>query len=209
MQGTIKNIIFDLGGVLLNIDYDAPVRKFKELGIPDFQKMYSQAQQSNLFDDFETGKISNEKFRDAIRDFAGIALSDAQIDQAWNSILLDMPVERIEFLRSLKKDFRLFMLSNTNAIHIRSFEADLIKVFGHNVFEEIFEKVHYSSELGMRKPHQETFEKVLGLHGLSPAETLFIDDSQQHVNGAKAVGINARWLDVKNEDIVSFFKKMN
>lgn len=208
MQGKIKNIIFDLGGVLLNIDYNAPVREFQRLGIADFQNLYSQAQQSNLFDDFETGKISNQAFREGIRNFSGRNLSDQEIDKAWNSILLDLPVERIELLQKLKKDYRLFMLSNTNAIHISCFEADLIKVYGMNVFEEIFEKVHYSSQLGMRKPHQETFEKVLSLHGLLPAETLFIDDSQQHVNGAKAAGINAQWLDVKNDDIIRFFKKM-
>jgi putative hydrolase of the HAD superfamily len=201
-QSEINNIIFDLGGVLLNVDYDAPVRAFARLGVKEFDQLYAQAHQSDLFDKLETGKISPETFRNKIREFCHCNLTDREIDEAWNSILLDFPNERYEFLLALKKKYRLFLLSNTNAIHIKCFEADLVKKYGKNIFDEVFEHYYYSSDLGMRKPHPETFEKVIQLSGLNAGDTLFIDDSIQHVEGAAKTGLHTLWLNVKKTDIV-------
>ena len=206
MKNRVKNIIFDLGGVLLNIDYQAPIREFAKLGIPDFHALYSKANQSALFDDFEMGKISPAEFRNNIRQISKVDLSDLQIDHAWNSILLDFPEQNTQMLNELKGKYRLFLLSNTNEIHIHSFEASLKAQFKVNFFEQVFEKVYYSSRIGYRKPNANAFEFVLKSNDLSPHETVFIDDSIQHVKGAKELGIDAHWLDLQSSNTVDLVK---
>lgn len=186
----IKNIIFDLGGVILNIDYQAPARAFEALGFAGFEQIYSQQQQTDLFDRLETGKADQTDFRAWIRKNAPVPLTDAQIDQAWWSILKDFPAHRLEALKALKSEYRTFLLSNTNAHHVVRFHQILQESFGIPDLSEFFEVVHYSNELGMRKPHPETFTHVCNLHGLKADETLFIDDSLQHIVGAKAAGLN-------------------
>lgn len=202
MEKPVKNIIFDLGGVLLNVDYKAPARAFARLGVDNFEDLYSQASQSKIFDALETGELSPEAFRQYIREKSGLPLSDEEIDTAWNSILLDFPEERARLLYELKNKYRLFLLSNTNAIHIASFEKGLEEKFGKNIFKEVFEHYYYSSSLGMRKPYVATFEKVIQLNNLCAGDTLFIDDSIQHINGAMQAGLQTMWLNVKKTDIV-------
>lgn len=205
MKNTIKNIVLDLGGVLLPIDYSAPVRAFEQLGIQKFNEFYSQAQQSHLFDDFETGKISADEFRNEIRKVSGLHLNDDIIDQAWNSILLRFPPERKRLLEDLSKNYRIFLLSNTNEIHIKQFEEEMITSFGDNFFYSVFEKVYYSSRIGLRKPHREVFDFVLQENQLKPEETLFLDDSIQHIDGARLTGIVALWIDTSTtttEDVL-------
>src|SRR5688572_16872480 len=160
----IKNLIFDLGGVLINIDYRKPIEAFQQLGVNVTAEWYAKKTQNKLFDDFETGAISPAEFREEIRKFSGKQLTDDQIDRAWNSILLDFPAQRMELLYELKKTHRLFLLSNTNAIHIPEFYQILIRTFGKNPFPEIFEHCYYSHEMGLRKPHAEIFIRVLKNH---------------------------------------------
>ncbi|MFI5202938.1 MAG: HAD family hydrolase [Flavobacteriales bacterium] len=198
----IKTIIFDLGGVLINVEYMAPIRAFQKLGVEVNESWYAKATQNALFDDFEKGKISPVDFRNEIRKISGVNLTDDNIDSAWNSILLDFPKERMELLLNLKKKYRLFLLSNTNAIHIREFYNILERTFGKNPFPEIFDHCYYSHEMGLRKPDAEIFERVLKNHGLKPGETFFIDDSPQHVEGALKAGIRAHWLNLENERII-------
>lgn len=188
----IKNIIFDLGGVLLNLDYQLTVSAFKKLGIEE--KFYSQAQQQKLFDEYEKGLISSEDFRKGLIRIVGSEVEQAHLDTAWNAMLLDMPAERIRLLERLKDRYRLFLLSNTNDIHITAYSAYMKKAFGINDLSHIFEKEYYSYKVGMRKPDKEIFELVLKENDLSPAETLFIDDSPQHIEGARQAGINAYHL---------------
>jgi FMN phosphatase YigB (HAD superfamily) len=203
-----KFLILDLGGVLLNIDYHAPIRAFKKLGIEHFESLFTQAKQSELFDLFEKGKISNNEFRQQIRNISGItSMTDAEIDMAWNSILLDFPTEKMKLLNELKKKYRLFLLSNTNNIHIPSFENSMEKVFGKNHFHSHFEKVFYSSQIGMRKPDAEIFEYVIRLQNLERDKTIFIDDSIQHVEGAKSCGIKSFHLDLKKEDLADLLQR--
>ncbi len=204
----VKNIIFDLGGVLLNIDYAAPIREFTKLGIPNFDELYSKASQSQLFDDFETGKISPDEFREQIRSITKTSHLDGDIDRAWNSILLDFPLQNKAMLFELKLRYRLFLLSNTNEIHINCFEKILIKQHTQNFFPEVFENVHYSSRMGLRKPNAKAFEHVLQHNGLSAHETIFIDDSIQHVEGALKTGLNAVWLDLKQTNSINLVKEL-
>ena len=204
----IKNIIFDLGGVLLNIDYAAPIREFTKLGILDFDQLYSKASQSQLFDNFETGKISPDEFREQIRTITKTNCTNQQIDAAWNSILLDLPLQNKELLFQLATRYRLFLLSNTNEIHIKCFEQDLVATYQVNFFPQVFEQIYYSSRIGCRKPDREAFNHVLQHNALSPHETIFIDDSIQHVEGARKAGINAFWLDLKQTNTVNLVKEL-
>jgi putative hydrolase of the HAD superfamily len=200
----ISAIIFDLGGVILNIDYNKPAEQFKKLGLENFSELYSKAQQNGLFDNLETGKINKRQFCESLRNISGKWLSDKQIIDAWNSLLLDLPAERMELLFKLKKKFKLYLLSNTNEIHVDYFENYIEKQYGSFIFKEIFTKYYYSHQLGYRKPDKVCFEYVLHKNNLNPQETLFIDDSLQHIEGAKSCGIITRHL-ANGEDIITVF----
>ncbi|MES2591246.1 MAG: HAD family phosphatase [Bacteroidota bacterium] len=200
-----KNIIFDLGGVLLNIDYSSATRAFSLLGIDNFDKLFSQAQQSHLFDLYEKGQVSSEVFRNHIKSCFSKPIDDSTIDKAWNTMLLDFPPKRLRLLEQVKKTNRTFLLSNTNDIHMQHINAYLQKDFGIADLSAHFEKVYLSYQVGMRKPDAEIFELVLSENKLDPNETLFIDDSIQHIEGAKKLGIHTYWLDVKKESVLDVF----
>lgn len=185
------NIIFDLGGVILNIDYHRTISAFQNLGLKDFEAKYSQLQQTELFDNYEKGEISSASFRNRIRSVFEKDLSDNVIDNAWNAMLLDLPKERLKLLELLAKEKRITLLSNTNEIHVKAFNETIQQEHGIKDLSNYFLELHYSFELGMRKPEPRIFEYVLSAHGFEPEETLFIDDSIQHIEGAKALGISA------------------
>jgi len=201
----IKNIIFDLGGVLLNIDYHATIKAFVNLGITNFEALFSQASQDGIFDKLDVGKLSPEEFRNNLRRVTGLNLSDNDIDKAWNAMLLDMPIERIELLENAKKHYRTFLLSNTNAIHYPEYSAYMASAHGYSSLAMLFEKQYLSHEIGMRKPDKKTFLYVLKQNGLKAKETLFIDDTLQHVIGAREAGLYAYYLNTKNEAITDLF----
>ena len=191
-----KNIIFDLGGVLLRIDYSLTEKAFIDLGCKDFHAIYSQAKQTSLFDDFEKGKISENRFFEELKAISGLkTVNENQLKKAWQSMLIDFPVENLALLQNLKIKYRVFLLSNTNETHIQGFTSIIEKVCGFSSFEEQFEKVYYSSRLGLRKPDAECFNFVLQENNLIANETIFIDDSIQHIEGAAKTGIQAHWLE--------------
>jgi putative hydrolase of the HAD superfamily len=200
-----KNIIFDLGGVILNIDYDLTAKAFEQLGLPNFQQLFSKASQETLFDLYEKGHISSEDFRETLKNAMKTPVSNEILDAAWNAMLLDLPTGRLELLKKMKSTHRTFLLSNTNEIHIHWFCNSLRQHFGIPDLSGHFEKVYLSYEIGLRKPDASIFQHVLQKNQLDPAETLFIDDSPQHVEGAKKLGIQTYWLDVRKEDITSLF----
>jgi len=199
----VKNIIFDLGGVILNIDYNRTANAFKNIGVTNFDKVCSQAKQNKVFDDLETGKLSPPEFRDYLKKEQGL-LSDADIDNAWNAMLLDLPKKRVELLEKLKINYRIFLLSNTNKIHIKAFQQIVSTSYKGSLFDTIFEQHYYSSEIGMRKPNADCFEFVLNSNNLEASETLFIDDSIQHIEGAKKIGLKTYYLKA-GEDITTLF----
>lgn len=205
MQG-IKHIIFDLGGVILNIDYQRPIEEFKKLGIKNVDTLYSKKSQTKLFDLLETGKIDENEFVAQIQNLAGIPLSHADIINAWNSILLDYPLRRLQILQQLQLHFNLFLLSNTNEIHEKAFNALLYETCGFPSLGVFFDKVYLSHRVGLRKPDPAIFQLVLNENNLNPSETLFIDDSHQHIESAKALGIQTIHMkdDMTMED--SIFK---
>ena len=202
----IKNIIFDLGGVIINIDYNLTAKAFEQMGISNFNVLFSQAQQSHLFDLYEKGQISSAEFRMEIKKIIGHHYTDEAIDKAWNALLLDIPPNRLTLLNKVKTKYSTFLLSNTNDIHIETFNGYLKQTFGVNNLDGYFNKLYLSYKVGMRKPDAEIFELVLSENNLLPHETLFIDDSIQHIESAKKLGINAYWLDVKKESIIDLFQ---
>jgi FMN phosphatase YigB (HAD superfamily) len=200
-----KNIIFDLGGVLLNLDFTRTENAFRELGMTDLEEIYSHAQQTGLFDDYEMGRITSADFRTEMRKFLRADVSDAQIDHAWNAMLLDLPAERIQLLGNVKNTHRIFLLSNTNEIHMQSYYRYMQEVHGTKDLGHIFVKQYLSFELGKRKPNADIFEHVVKENSLQKEETLFIDDSIQHIEGARRYGIDALWLE-KGRTILDVFR---
>jgi FMN phosphatase YigB (HAD superfamily) len=190
----IKNIIFDLGGVLLNLDYQLTKQAFVRLGVKDYDTHFTQAEQVSLFDAFETGKISEQTFFIRLRDLVGIDFTEKQILKAWNAMLLDFPIERKILLLNLKKKFNISLLSNTNETHIRAFTKTIQNDIGLDSLESLFHSVYYSNEIGFRKPTKEAFKHVLEQNDYIAEETLFLDDSAQHLEGAKKCGIHTVFI---------------
>lgn len=205
MQPTgIKNIIFDFGAVLLNIDYKLTSDAFKQLGF-DIDAHFSQLKQNETFDLLETGKISPREFYNALRQLSGLPHSDDVLEKAWNAMLLDLPAERVELLKQLQGRYRIFMLSNTNIIHATAFWQTIEQQVGLDYWHGLFEKVYYSHEIGLRKPHAQVYEYVLSDAGLLPHETLFIDDTPPNLTAPAALGIDARLLDMPVTKILADF----
>ena len=198
----ITSIIFDLGAVLLNISYQKTINEFEQLGIENSSSFYSKKKQTNIFNLLETGKITEQNFVSEIKKNCTIASSE-QIRYAWNAMLLDLPEDRIYLLKQLKEKYSLYLLSNTNAIHISSFRKKIGKK-NYKEFYSLFEKVYYSHEIGFRKPNKEAFQLILDEQNLNPKEVLFIDDSQQHIEAAKKLDLNCYHLK-DEEDITTLF----
>lgn len=203
----IKNIIFDLGNVIININGDKTVDAMKKLGFKDFQESYTLLRQSDLFNWLEKGLITPEKFHSELKIHFNNHISSVMIDEAWNAMLLDFPKKRIELIQKLKSKYRLFLLSNTNVIHYQKYNNDLINQYGFEL-SSLFEKAYYSFDLGMRKPDMEIFEYVIKDSNLKPLETLFVDDSAENIETANLLGLKTLWLDVdKGDDITKKLKR--
>jgi glucose-1-phosphatase len=194
LQG-VKHIIFDLGGVILNIDYQRTIQEFTKYGIENFDEIYSQAAQSDLFDKLEKGQIGKDDFVKGLQALSGKHLTEAQIIGAWNSLILDFPLRRLQILQQLRLYYDLFLLSNTNEIHELAFNKLLNDTHGMPSLGVFFDKVYLSHRVGMRKPDKEIFEKVLDDNGLKAEHTLFIDDSPQHIETANSLGIQTIYLE--------------
>lgn len=194
MKG-IRHIIFDLGGVLINLDYGLTEKAFVEAGITNFPELYSQLAQTDLFDKLETGKISGEEFITTIGNAGNTPLSEQQVLDCWNAMLLDFPVRRLQILQQLRLYHDLVLLSNTNEIHEKCFNDILMRTHGIPTIGVFFDRVYLSHRVGMRKPMRALFERVLEENGFKPEHTLFIDDSPQHIAAAKETGIQTIYLE--------------
>jgi putative hydrolase of the HAD superfamily len=198
----IKSIIFDLGAVLLNISYQKTIVEFDKLGIKNSSTFYSKKKQTNIFNLLETGKITKSDFITEIQKHCNPA-TEREILYAWNAMILDLPLHRLQLLKKLKEQFNIYLLSNTNAIHIIEFENKLGEE-QYNEFYQLFDKIYYSHEIGHRKPNAEAFQIIIDENNLIPEEVLFIDDSSQHIEGAKKLGIKTHHL-LDEEDVISLF----
>jgi HAD superfamily hydrolase (TIGR01509 family) len=184
----IRNIIFDLGGVILNIDPQLTVDALRNLGWNNFYEANNQPMCKELFYNLEKGSSSPEAFRDNVRHMIASQKDDAEIDHAWTAMILDIPADRVRYLEELKKSYRIFLLSNTNEIHRAKFHRDFEADFGYS-FYDLFERSFYSHEMGMRKPNPQIYLRALNEAGLIPEETLFIDDMEENIAVAKTTGM--------------------
>ncbi|WP_338407571.1 HAD family phosphatase [uncultured Flavobacterium sp.] len=194
----INTIIFDFGDIFINLDKKATVNALKKLGLSEWNEDINQL---NL--EFETGKISRKNFLLGIQKQVPNASIDEILD-AWNAILLDFPLYRLEFLQKISKKYRLFLLSNTDSIHIDKFEQESGISF-YRDFYQCFEKVYFSFEIGMRKPDTKIFNSLLKTHELFAKRTLFVDDKKENTDAAHSIGMNVWNLQVGKEDVIDLF----
>jgi len=206
-MGQIKNIIFDLGGVIINLDISKTISEFNKLSNQPFESIYNQLQQTPVFDLFDKGQITEKDFFVELKKALRNDVTDEELLFAWNAMLLDFPKHRLELLSKLKPNYRLFLLSNTNESHVLEFEKTLFASHGYQNLEPFFEKVYYSCRMNQRKPNADIFESVLNENNLIAEETLFIDDSPQHVEGALTLGVKAMLLE-KNNEVEDLLKEL-
>lgn len=186
----IKNIIFDYGNVIFTIDFKKTQNAFYALGVENVESFYAHKGHHSIFDQFEKGAITASEFREGIRKITNKPnLTDQQIDDTWNSLLIGVPVGNHDLLLKLKQKYRTFLLSNINEIHLDYINKYLKNEFDLNGNDGFFEKIYYSHLVGKRKPNQDIFKQVLEENQLHPSETLFIDDSPQHLKTATELGI--------------------
>jgi len=190
----IKNVIFDFGGVLLNLDFNRSFQAFEALGFADFEKNFSQYTADPLFRKLERGTIDPAAFYDGLRHLLKKNVSDTDLEYAWNAMLLDYRKHSLDFLIPLARKYNLFLLSNTNKIHYDHFSRTLTEETGYGSLESFFTKTWFSHEIHLRKPDKETYEFVLSDGKLHPGETLFIDDSYTNLPNAQELGIQTHLL---------------
>lgn len=186
----VKNIIFDLGGVLLNLDVAQTRESFIKLGITQIDDLFRVGHAHSFFREYEVGTISDEEFVEKTRQLAVPGTTSDQIIDGWNVMLLDFPAERVHFLNELKSKYRLFLFSNTNAIHLKAFQKSYRQVYG-TALDDHFEKAWYSHVINQRKPDVAAFQFVIEDGRIDAAETLFIDDALVNIEGAREAGLQA------------------
>lgn len=190
----IKNIIFDLGKVLLNLDFDASINAFKELGLPtevlDNQHAYSDP----VFYELEVGKVTPKEFTARVRKVLNNPdASDLQIEDAWFAMIKDIPPKRVKKLQELAENYKVYLFSNTNQIHIERLHSEFKMIHGID-FSSLFVKDFYSHEIHERKPDLSSYEKVIELSGVNPNESVFVDDLEKNIAGAEKAGLKTFWL---------------
>lgn len=190
----VKNIVFDLGGVLLNIDPKRTIEAFGNLGMEQLVGERGLTYDHSIFYRMEQGQLTPDEFRKGVQNLLPNAVSFAEIDTAWTAMLLDIPAIRVQLLKKLRKDFRIYLFSNTNAIHVDKFHADFRDLHDFEM-SALFDKDFYSNEIGYRKPSLESFHEIIRLSGINPEESLFIDDAHANVEAAQKVGLKTYWLE--------------
>jgi HAD superfamily hydrolase (TIGR01509 family) len=190
LSNTYDTIIFDLGGVVLNIDYERTLKAFRDLGFSNFDQLYTQFKQSDLFVKLEKGLITPFEFLNTLQAHSDRHVTHEELTDAWNAMLLDLPPENLEAIKKLQQRFHIYLLSNTNAIHYECFFDKVQELLNSRSLEPYFHASYYSHLVGERKPDQAVFQLLVDHHQLSPSRTLFIDDSPQHIEAAKGLGFH-------------------
>lgn len=204
-MNTIKNIIFDYGNVIFEINFKRTQEALSNLGIANITAFFAHKGHDTLFDNFEMAGISADDFRNGIRAAANKPeLSDVEIDEAWNSLLVGVSGNNHEVLLEMKDKYRTFLLSNNNQIHYDWIVKYLQQNFKINNYDSFFEKAYFSHLMKLRKPNVNIFEQVIKENDLDPKETLFIDDSPQHIEGAKKAGLQTLLMDVHPAQLRDF-----
>jgi putative hydrolase of the HAD superfamily len=185
---SIKNIIFDLGGVILNIDLRKTQDAFTALGVKNIDEVFRMGHIDSFFKSYETGAIDDTAFIASVQNLAGIKLAPEIVIEAWNALLIEFPPERINFLKKIRSKYRLFLLSNTSALHHTRFHEIFKQEFGGSL-DDLFDKAYYSHIIKLHKPDTASYKLIIDENRLDPGETLFIDDSAANVEGAERAGL--------------------
>ena len=202
----IKNIIFDLGGVILDIDFNLTVKAFEDIGILNASELFLMPETKKVFDDFEKGLFSATEFRTKIRSYSTKNISDREIDFAWNKLLLNYDKKKIDCLIKLKETHKIFLLSNTNIIHYVDYNENLKHNFGIENLSELFHKTYYSHQIKMRKPDTNMYKLVVDENNILINETLFIDDLLVNIEAAKSIGLQTFHIE-NNQSFVELFER--
>jgi len=197
-QHQLKALVFDFGGVLMDLDMERCIRNFKILGVQHIDQYLGQYGQAGIFLQFEQGEISAVEFRQKVRALCLDGVTDDQIDAAWCSFLLDIPQNKLELLIQLRRKYRLYLLSNTNPIHIGYCEKE---IFGphHQTIHDYFDKCYFSYEMKLTKPGAAIFNKMIVDAGIEPEASLFIDDGLKNIEQAAAMGMQTYWLHIPDD----------
>ncbi len=190
MRQHIEVVIFDLGGVIIDLDVHKTLNAFRQLIGDEFDILEEAQLNESFYMEYEKGHISCDEFRAHIRGLTEKTLTDQEIDRAWNSMLLDIPGDRFSWIEALKKDYRICILSNTNVIHVDCFHQIFKEQTRYDHPTEVFDKLFYSCDMGMRKPDENIYEQVLKDMGVTPERAIFFDDKQENIDTAEKLGIN-------------------
>ena len=204
MDKKIRNIVFDLGGVLVNLDFKAAINGLQEAGFANVKEQLLAFDRNGIFQKFELGEMTADEFRTAIRENSTIELTDEEVDNLWNAMLLEIPREKLELILELRGKYMVYLLSNTNSIHWDHVCKNAFNYRGFRV-EDYFEETFLSYEMHLAKPDKAIFEKVLHDANLLAEETLFIDDSEANCKAAQEVGIHAHHYHV-GDDLSKIFE---
>ncbi len=185
---TIETIVFDLGGVVVNLDINLTIEAFKKLGIHNAENWITPGLHADIFLKLEVGKISEDQFYKGIRELVGVEVTDKEIREAWCAMLIDLPLDRVKRIEQLKKNHNVFLLSNTNCIHRMYFDRF---AKGYNSMTDLFHEVFYSYLMHDHKPNLSIFNSVIEKENLVPAKTLFIDDAPDNIVAARNAGMQA------------------
>ena len=197
-----------MGGVIFDIDHSLAQEAFLKLGIADIKELMSHKSQSPVFDKLEKGEIIPEDFYDEMRALSTQNLTDHAIKEAFNVMLLGIPdAAYFPLLKNVRQTHRTFLLSNNNRIHYNFIIDNLQAKWNLPSFSQFFETEYYSHLVGMRKPNNDIFELVLDSENINPSETLFIDDSPQHIQTASELGIHT-YLKNQQENLADVLKKV-
>jgi glucose-1-phosphatase len=189
MSRKIETIIFDFGGVIIDIDPELTMKEFGKLGARKLDAEHMNEFVTNIIRKFEKGILTPESFRRRASEFLGIKVSDQEFDDAWNALLYDIPQKRIKAIEDAKKHYQIFLLSNSNEIHYDLYVRDLQLRFGYHEFDELFDKSYFSFDMHLAKPDSLVYEFILNQHDLDPSKTLFIDDNKENIIPAQKLGM--------------------
>jgi epoxide hydrolase-like predicted phosphatase len=199
----IKNIIFDLGGVLLNINPLLSLIELEKTSGISKEELLVKLTSEEIFKKFETGSLNPAQFRSDLCRIMKTKVSDSEIDRIWNKLILDIPLHRVKLLQELRENYRVFLLSNTNSIHFDHYTREFYEAFGINLVD-LFDQVFVSHEIGIHKPEAGIYTYVLENAEIAASETVFIDDSLANIQAAELLGI--RGIHINGKDVTSYFE---
>ncbi len=202
----VTSLIFDLGGVLINLDIEKTRQSFIKIGKPHFDQLFNVHEANQLFQDFETGHIGPDTFIKTLQKETAKGTSEQDIIDAWNAMLLDFRLESLDFVKQLKELYPTFLFSNTNFIHQKSFQQTIKETTPYSSVDELFHKAYYSHEIGWRKPVVDAYRYIITEKKLDAGQTLFIDDNKDNIQGAKEAGLQTLHLlpGERVENLLSF-----